>query len=308
MRHAPPPRNQQKQQRRKAANAGKQLTPESATKNEMDACFESLSGDVTELAQISDATTEHDSSMQYVSGAARSMMSDGSMEMIRPDGKAVYFGGAGQNTSSGETRYNEGRGFSVNGEQSIRHETQAMSSETATRSQAHERTMSQGAEAMYTIMESAKSDNGYNIDTSTEEGKEIAHHLNEVDRLNKTNDYGWRQNAEAYLKADYNVGGAAAKAFGIDAGVGGKTGAENSSSKNDSNASEMSEDKSINDRKSNTERVNRIESIMQSHGVDKNTQNSMRENYQEVERLDKSIVLYDADVQRHAASGRSTVH
>ena len=60
-----PPLNQQKQQRRKAANAGKQLTPESATKNEMDACFESLSGDVTELAQISDATTEHDSSMQY---------------------------------------------------------------------------------------------------------------------------------------------------------------------------------------------------------------------------------------------------
>ena len=80
------------------------------------------------------SSNKHDSSMQYVSGAARSMMSDGSMEMIRPDGKAVYFGGAGQNTSSGETRYNEGRGFSVNGEQSMRHETQAMSSETATRS------------------------------------------------------------------------------------------------------------------------------------------------------------------------------
>ena len=245
------------------------------------------------------SSNKHDSSMQYVSGAARSMMSDGSMEMIRPDGKAVYFGGAGQNTSSGEIRYNEGRGFSVNGEQSMRHETQAMSSETATRSQAHERTMSQGAEAMYTIMESAKSDDQYNIDTSTEEGKEIAHHLNEVDRLSKSNDYGWRQNAEAYLKADYNVGGAAAKAFGIDAGVGGRTGAENSSAQSNSHGNDMSEDKSINDRKSNTERVNKIESIMQSHGVDKNTQNSMRENYQEVERLDKSIAEHKSNIDSH---------
>jgi hypothetical protein len=245
------------------------------------------------------SSNKHDSSMQYVSGAARSMMSDGSMEMIRPDGKAVYFGGAGQSTSSGETRYNEGRGFSVNGEQSMRHENQAMSSETATRSQAHERTMSQGADAMYTIMESTKSDNGYNIDTSAEEGKEIAHHLNEVDRLSKSNDYGWRQNAEAYLKADYSAGGAAAKAFGIDVGGGGKTGAENSSSQNDSNASEMSEDKSINDRKSNTERVNKIESIMQSHGVDKNTQNSIRESYQEVERLDKSIAEHKSNIDSH---------
>ena len=48
------------------------------------------------------SSNKHDTSMQYVSAAARSMMSDGSTEMIRPDGKVVYFGGAGQSTSMGE--------------------------------------------------------------------------------------------------------------------------------------------------------------------------------------------------------------
>ena len=245
------------------------------------------------------SSNKHDTSMQYVSAAARSMMSDGSTEMIRPDGKVVYFGGAGQNTSVGETRYNESRGFSVNGEQAIRQETQAMESETATRSQAFEKSIAQGADALYTVMQSAKTDNGYNIDTSTEEGKEFVHHMNEIDKLNKTNDHGWKQNAEAYLRSDYTVGGAGAKALGIDVGGGGKVGAENTSSQTDSHSSEIGSDTSVNNKRSNTERLNKIESIMESHGVDKNTQNSMRENYQEVERLDKSIAQHKSNIDSH---------
>lgn len=245
------------------------------------------------------SSNKHDTSMQYVSAAARSMMSDGSTEMIRPDGKVVYFGGAGQNTSVGETRYNESRGFSVNGEQAIRQESQAMESETATRSQAFEKSIAQGADALYTVMQSAKTDNGYNIDTSTEEGKEFVHHMNEIDKLNKTNDHGWRQNAEAYLRSDYTVGGAGAKALGIDVGGGGKVGAENTSSQTDSHSSEIGSDTSVNNKRSNTERLNKIESIMESHGVDKNTQNSMRENYQEVERLDKSIAQHKSNIDSH---------
>ena len=227
------------------------------------------------------------------------MMSDGSMEMIRPDGKAVYFGGAGQSTSSGETRCTDVGGFSLNRDQSVRHETQEMESETATRSQTFDKSVSQGADALYTVMQSAKTDNGYNIDTSTEEGKEVVQHLNEIDRLSKTNDYGWRQNAESYLRADYTAGGAAAKALGFDVGGGGKMSAENNSSQSDSHSTDIQNDTNLSDRKSNTERVNKMESVLESHGVDKNTQNSMRENYQEVERLDQSIAQHKSNIDSH---------
>ena len=242
---------------------------------------------------------KHDSSMQYVSGAARSSMADGSMETITAGGKPLYFGGAGQSSSSGESSYREMAGISANHEDAVRHEIQAMSAEQASLTVSQEKLFAQGADAMYTVMQSAKTDDGYSIDTSSEEGKEIVKHLNEIDRLNSTNDYGWRQNAEAYLRGDYTLGGAALKAFGIDIGGGAKVSAENNSSQSDSKSNDISNEQGINNRQANSERVNKIESILETNGVDKNSQNSSRETYQETRRLDKSVSAHKDTIDSH---------
>ena len=102
-----------------------------------------------------------------------------------------------------------------------------------------------------------------------------------------------------YLKADYNLGGAAAKALGIDVGGGGRLTVDNSSSQSNVQSSEIGNDTGISSKRSNNERLTKIEHIMESHGVDKNTQNSMRENYQEVERLDKSIAQHKSNIDSH---------
>jgi hypothetical protein len=248
------------------------------------------------------SSNKHDSSMQYVSGAARSMMSDGSMEMIRPDGKAVYFGGAGQNTSSGETRYTEGRGFSVNGEQSMRHETQAMSSETATRSTAYDKMMASEASALHSLAQSTKTDNGYNIDTSTEEGRETIKAINEIDRLNDSNDYGWKQNAEAHLRGDVDpipAGRIAKFLSGVDVQVGGSVSAENVSSQNNEDAHSTEQSTNTTGKTGTSDRASQHSSYLESNGVDKNTQNSLRESYQEVERLDNSIAEHKSNIDSH---------
>ena len=158
---------------------------------------------------------KHDSNMQYVSGAARNMMADGSMETITAGGKVLYFSGSGQSSSSGESTYREMAGISANYEDAIRHETQVMSAEQATLSSTKEKLFAQEASALYSIMQNTKTDTGYNIDTSTEEGRDLMQTLNAIDSKNKTNDYGWKQNAEAHLKADYAIGGAAAKAVWV---------------------------------------------------------------------------------------------
>ncbi|MDC0864335.1 conjugal transfer protein TraG N-terminal domain-containing protein [Rickettsiaceae bacterium] len=249
------------------------------------------------------SSNKHDSSMQYVSGAARSMMSDGSMEMIRPDGKAVYFGGAGQSTSSGETRYTEGSGFNMHREEGVRRETQEMESETATRSTAFDRMVASEASALHSLAQNTKTDNGYNIDTSTEEGREVMKTLNAIDRLNDTNNYTWEQNAEAHLKGEVDpmlaAGRIAKYVAGVDVKAGGSVTAGNSSSQQVTGVNDIESGINSNNKSGTTDRASEHSAYLESKGVDKNTQDSVRESYQEVERLDKSIAQHKSNIDSH---------
>jgi hypothetical protein len=243
--------------------------------------------------------------MQYVSGAARSMMSDGSMEMIRPDGKAVYFGGAGQSTSSGETRYTEGSGFNMHSEEGIRRETQEMESATAARSKSYDKMVSSEASALYTFAQNAKTDNGYDYNASTEEGKEVAKLLNETGHVNDSDEYSWRQNVEAKLRADASLYANVGKFFGglggfkAEVGVGGSVGAENASSQNYIETNEIADGTHTSGKSGTSDRASEHSAYLESKGIDKNTQNSMRENYQEVERLDETRSQNKSNIDSH---------
>lgn len=235
---------------------------------------------------------KHDSSMQYVSGTARSQMADGSMETITAGGKALYFGGSGQSSSSGESTYRKSGGITANYQTGIRDEMQVMSSEQASYSKLQERLFAQEASALYSIMQNTKSDTGYNIDTSTESGRERMKAFNAIDELNKTNDHGWKQNAEAHMKADYVLGGVAAKAFGFEAGFGGSVTSSNESSQSDSQSNRLSTENSTHARDGNSQRINKSENILNSLGIDKNTQDLIRESYQETQRLEHLIAAH----------------
>lgn len=235
------------------------------------------------------SSNKYDTSMQYVSGSARTQMADGSTEVITPSGKALYFGGSGQTASVGDSTYRQGEGAIANYQRGIRDETQVMSAEQASYSKAQERLFASEASALYSIMQNTKTDTGYNIDTSTERGREQVKTLNAIDELNKTNNYGWEQNAQAHMKADYTVGGAAAKAFGIDVGFGGSISANNNSSKIDSQSNRLSQENSLHGRDGISQRTSKTENVLESLGVDKNTQDSLRETYQESQRLEQSI-------------------
>merc|ERR1712194_557843 len=179
-------------------------------------------------------------------------------------------------------------------------ESQEMESETATRSQAFEKLTE--ASALNSLAQNTKTDKGYNIDTSTEEGREVMKALNAIDRLNDTNDYGWRQNAEAHLKGDVdpNPAGRIAKFLaGVDVKAGGSISAENTSSQNSDSSKGIEESTNTTGRSGTTDRASEHSSYLESKGVDKNAQNSTRENYQEVDRLDKSIAQHKSNIDAH---------
>ena len=241
---------------------------------------------------------KHDSSMQYVSGAARSQMADGSMETITPAGKALYFGGSGQSSSSGESTYRKSGGITANYQTGIRDETQVMSSEQASYSKSQEKLFAQEASALHSIMQNTKTDTGYNIDTSTESGKDVMKTLNAIDRLNSTNDYGWSQNAKTYLRAGLDAG-VVGKLAGVNASVGGEIDAANTSSQGDSQSKDITDELGINSKQGNAERTNKNESFLESLGIDKNTQDSIRETYQETNRLEQSIAAHQDKIDSY---------
>lgn len=238
-------------------------------------------------------------SMEYVSGGNGFMHADGSMERVTSGGNVVRTGGAGSTASSGETSYGENVGLSSVANTSVRNEQSAVTSETVALSKAQEvvETFEEGA--TYTIAENTRTDNGYNIDTSTETGKELVKGFNEIDRINKTNDYGWQQNAKAYARANTSFGKSLKEFFGFGASieVGGDVEAINNSTQSDGQSQEIGKETNAHDRSSTSERRSKTDAYLESLGIDKTQLQSARAAHNESQRLEQSIAAHKEEIK-----------
>ena len=239
---------------------------------------------------------KYDDSRQFVTGTNSGINSDGSMEKILPNGQMITTGGAGSTSSVGEASYHKGEGEVAAQHEGIRKETQVMKSESVALSKSQESTARQEASAAVTIANNTRTDSGYNIDTSTQEGKELHKGLNKIDAMSKSNGYSWQQNAEAYAKADFSLGGSFAKALGIDVGGGGKISASNLSDQSDSSSASINNETNISERNGVSSNSSKHSAYLESVGVDKTQQNSMNESFSETTRLENSIGLHKDNI------------
>lgn len=235
---------------------------------------------------------KYDDSRQFVTGTNSGINSDGSMEKILPNGQMITTGGAGSTSSVGEASYHKGEGEATALYEGIRQETQVMKSESVTLSKAQESTARQEASAATTIANNTRTDNGYDIDTSTQEGKELHKGLNKIDSMSKSNGYSWQQNAEAYAKADLALGGGFAKALGIDVGGGAQIAARNASEQTDGSSSSIREDMNVTERNGVSSNSSKHSAYLESVGVDKTEQSSMNESFSETTRLENSVGVH----------------
>ncbi len=240
--------------------------------------------------------------MQYFDGTNRGQYADGTGELITQSGEQVFSGGSGQTSSTGEARYIAGEGIIASHEAGIRKEQQLMSGEQASLSTVKEQLVAQEASALHSIMQNTKTGTGYNIDTSTDYGKELQKTLQEIDKLDSSNNYGWEQNAKAYTQAQESAGipsALTADIFSAQATAGGELSAINNSRQSEDSSKTISGDTSAIAKQGTSERTNNTESFLESLGVDKNTQDSIRESYQQAQRLENSISTHKNNIDSH---------
>jgi hypothetical protein len=232
---------------------------------------------------------KYDDSRQFVSGTNSGINSDGSMQKILPNGQVITVGGAGSTSSVGEASYRGTEGISTSLHDGRRDEIQITNSEMASLAKTQESLISQEASAMATIAENTRTENGYNIDDSTDQSKEFVETLQTIDRMTEGNEYTWTQNAEAYLKSNVSLGGKIANFLGIDVGAGAEVRAGNASQQQNGSTAEVSEGSDTHNRNSLNTRSSEHQSSLESYGLDKSQQNSMRETHNIATRLEKSI-------------------
>ena len=242
---------------------------------------------------------KHDDSMQYITGTNSGIRADGSMEKILPSGQAISTSGEGYTSSSGESNYRKGEGINTALQQGVRSEQQQVASESAAYDQVRESQITQEATALTTIANNTRTDSGYSIDTSTETGRDLVQGLNAIDRLNSQNDYGWRQNAEAHMRADASFGKKLAGLIGGEINIGGSVSAENSSQQSEAQSNELITETGSHDRSSNGVRANNNEAWLESVGIDKSQQESLRESYTETSRLQESISVHQDNIKSY---------
>ncbi len=239
---------------------------------------------------------KYDDSRQFVTGTNSGINSDGSMEKILPNGQMITTGGAGSTSSVGEASYHESDGLSTSLHEGKHQEVQATKSDSASLSKTQESLVNKEVSALKTVAENTRTDNGYNIDTSTSEGKELSKALTQIDRMTKSNGYSWAQNAEAHAKADFTAGGALAKMLGFDVGAGGSVTASNSSDQTEGSSSEINSDTGTSSKNSVNSNSSKHSAYLESLGIDKTQQDSIRESYNETTRLEKSISTHKDNI------------
>ncbi|MGC0372359.1 MAG: hypothetical protein DGJ47_001071, partial [Rickettsiaceae bacterium] len=237
------------------------------------------------------SANKYDDTQQYFSGVNTMISRDGSTAKILPGGEMVHFGGVGTTSSTGEASYHLSDGISASLQEDLNKENQIMYSEQAALDSAIDKQVSEESSALISIQNATKTDKGYSIDTSTEQGKELSKHLTAIDSLTDQNGADWNKNARVYVRAEVQGGTPLKGLIGSSASlaVGGEGSYNTGYSGSNTTSNQITSDQNVGINERNTARSAKNEAFLESIGIDKNQQESLRESYSETSRLNKSI-------------------
>lgn len=224
--------------------------------------------------------------LEYVSGENGWNLADGSHFKLTAGGKQIITGGHGLTSSGGDVSMRSEESNHVMLNEGVNKQKSLASSEQVMFTESHAKTISRQANMLESIAEHTRSGSGYNIDTSTEEGKTVDKVLHEIDSLNKSNNYGWRQNAEAVLEAHsgfdlpFGLGGVTAK---------GSVSAGNFSDQQNSGSLTINKEDNSKETYNNITRALNNDSWTKEHGVSQDQSKGLHESYEETQRAEKQL-------------------
>ncbi|MCP5363341.1 MAG: conjugal transfer protein TraG N-terminal domain-containing protein [Rickettsiaceae bacterium] len=224
--------------------------------------------------------------LEYVSGENGWNLADGSHFKLTAGGKQIITGGHGLTSSGGDVSMRSEESNHVMLNEGVNKQKSLASSEQVMFTESQAKTISHQASMLESIAEHTRSGSGYNIDTSTEEGKTVDKVLHEIDSLNKSNNYGWRQNAEAVLEAHsgfdlpFGLGGVTAK---------GSVSAGNFSDQQNSGSLTINKEDNSKETYNNITRALNNDSWTKEHGVSQDQSKGLHESYEETQRAEKQL-------------------
>jgi hypothetical protein len=224
--------------------------------------------------------------LEYVRGENGWNLADGSHFKLTAGGKQIITGGHGLTSSGGDVSMRSEESNHVMLNEGVNKQKSLASSEQVMFTESQAKTISRQANMLESIAEHTRSGSGYNIDTSTEEGKTVDKVLHEIDSLNKSNNYGWRQNAEAVLEAHsgfdlpFGLGGVTAK---------GSVSAGNFSDQQNSGSLTINKEDNSKETYNNITRALNNDSWTKEHGVSQDQSKGLHESYEETQRAEKQL-------------------
>lgn len=243
---------------------------------------------------------KYDDNQQFVSGANSHIDPDGGMQKILPNGQVITIAGGGATSGVGEVSYRQSDGINTSLHEGIRNEQQKIASEEARLTKAQDNCVSKSASALASIAESTRTDEGFNIDTSTDEGKELARVINEIEEKASSNNISTGLAAQIYTRGQVGIPKIAQFFAGATAEVGGEVSFSGEINKQWSGSSRSSDDENNTSRNSINERTSDHSAWLESLGVDKNQQKSISESYNEAKRLEESIAVHKSKADNYS--------
>jgi hypothetical protein len=226
--------------------------------------------------------------LEYVSGENGWNLADGSHFKRTAGGKQIITGGHGLTSSGGDVSMRSEESNHVMLNEGVNKQKSLASSEQVMFTESQTKTISHQASMLESIAERTGSNSGYNIDTSTEEGKAIKEVLNEIDRYEQSGNYTWHQKAEMVLgthaKAGFDLG-----VVGGSVSVDGNVSASNASEQINNNTSGVNKEKSTDQTYNNITRALNNDSWTKEHGVSQDQSKGLHESYEETQRAEKQL-------------------
>jgi len=226
--------------------------------------------------------------LEYVSGENGWNLADGSHFKRTAGGKQIITGGHGLTSSGGDVSMRSEESNHVMLNEGVNKQKSLASSEQVMFTESQAKTISRQANMLESIAKKTSSNSGYNIDTTTEEGKAIKEVLNEIGRYEQSGNNTWHQKAEMVLgthaKAGFDAG-----IIGGSVSVDGNVSAGNASEQGNSYGSGVNKEKSTDQTYNNITRALNNDSWTKEHGVSQDQSKGLHESYEETQRAEKQL-------------------
>ena len=229
----------------------------------------------------------------YASGASSIQHMDGSMEKVTGGGNTLVQSGVGFTASGGATAYKQEDSRHGQVSKGIQQQEAVHQQDMRSASNAQSNTLSKSADYVAHLAEREHNGKSFNYDSMGEQGKSLQKVVNNTKMLRDQRGYGWEQAAKTGMEASLT---ASTPLKGLT-GVGGSASVNSSVNATNSSNQSVGEETNINRESLTREDYNNVvkaasnKSWAKENSIDTGYSDSVRESYEEQQRLEKQASI-----------------